>query len=273
MNREQLMLLEQDTRNNDIFLNTKEVKDLLNKRKFKYQYLSGLIVLLNLVILYYSFNNLLDFKISVVVIMITMLVSASLLFDPLLIKTKELKNLFKTKYDLDIEYPENKKYIKVKEFKNISDLTINAVNSLNYENLDYAVLFFSERYLNVSKEEQLKIENNLNKIKEKIKEHKSMLANRKELLSSIVKESPDLGSLIDENSIHLSEEESKLTRNNLKKEQMIKMLEIEAAKRSKIFEINNSLEEYIEQVKIEEKKMKIKYENEKKLDSLKIIKI
>jgi len=260
MNREQLMLLEQDTRNNDIFLKTKEIKDLLNKRKFKYQSLSAIIVLFNLVMLYFSFANMLDFKISIVVIMLTMLISASLIFDPLMIKTKELKNLFKNKYDLDIEYPENKKYINVKEFKNISDLTINAVNSLNYENLDYAVLFFSERYLNVNKEEQLKIENHLNKIKEKIKEHKSMLANRKELLCSIVKQSPDLGSLIDENSLNLSEEEAKLTRGHLKKEQMIKMLELEAEKIRKISEVEKHM-------------ATIKDYNEKKLDSLKIIKI
>lgn len=245
MNREQIIEFEQVTRNAECLFKSKEVKELINKEKNKNKKLSLLFLSL-LTVTIFSYNiNLINLSVTVIG-SIFLFMCMMEYFDNVsksVIRKNDFNKMINNKYDVEFSLKTIKNNIDIKDLKNIKEKSEEYMENIDYDKIDYAILFFYERYIHSDKEDQKSIEKRLNNVRKKAIEYKESLANRKEILKSVIKERPEASELFDNASLVLTEEEEKLTTNSKKMEFLkieyenkmkeINMIKIETLKANK----------------------------------------
>ncbi len=237
MNRDQIIEFEQVTRSPEDLFKSKEVKELINKEKNKNKKLSFFFLSL-LTVTIFSYNiNVINLSVTVIG-SIFLFMCMMEYFDNVsksVIKKNDFNKMLNNKYGIEFSLKTIKNNVDISDFKNIKENSEEYMENIDYDKIDYAILFLYERYIHSDKEDQKSIEKRLNNVRKKAIEYKEALANRKEILKSVIKERPEASELFDNASLVLTEEEEKLTTNNkkieiLKKEYEKKMKEINIIK-------------------------------------------
>ncbi len=222
MKREQIIEFEQITRTQEDLFKSKYVNDLINKIKKENKKILLSLVSTFIALIYCIFNLI---NVDVVVIATSILLFNFFFImeytdrlSKIKIKKEYFNNIFIEKYNLNFSLTAKEGYIEEKEYNKIKEKSEEYMENVEYDKIEYAILFFYERYINSNKEDQKKIEKRLNNLKNKSVQYKEQLANRKEILNSVIKDCPQASDLFDSESLLLTKEEENLTNKNKKLE-------------------------------------------------------
>lgn len=220
MEKSKILLLEQETRSVDSFNRIGEIVNFKkeNKKTVIKILLSGL--LLSCFIgsgLYYDNLGLLNIITIALYMFFTIFVLTKYSFSKDYIHKKELDEILIKKYEIT-SLNHSIKNINIQEIKEIKNYIESIFLHIDINNIEFAILFFTERYM--FEEDKSRIEKNINFLNKRIEENEKFIANKKRMLQELYKKVPYIDSIIDVKNLDLTEKEIEIEKNELKEEKL-----------------------------------------------------
>ncbi len=222
MQKSKILLLEQETRNVDSFNKIEEIvnyKKENKKRVLQILLPSLLLCCFTCVILYKNNITVLIFGIILLYVVFTLFLLSTYDYNTNFINKEEMKKIFRKRYDIEPlnNYIKNSN-ININEINDIKNYTESIFLNIDINNIEFAILFFTERYM--YEEDKTRIEKNINFLNKRIEENEKFIVNKKRMLQELYKKVPYIDSIIDVKNLDLTEKEIEIEKNELQEEKL-----------------------------------------------------
>lgn len=222
MDKSKIILFEQETRNNKKYKEIPEIIKIIKMNQLKMNTIYFLSLFISCILIYLLRYTEIAVFLSMFIFLYSMVFFAEYTNNKYTLKLKKIKEFIFNRYGLDIE-DSKLSNINISVEDEIRKMSEKVMLDVEIENIEYSILFFSERYMYAENKED--ILNNIEILRNKIKENKKLLLEKKKILASVSKELPYMSDIIDVSSLELTEEENKMEEENKEKEKELLMRE------------------------------------------------
>lgn len=222
MDKSKIILFEQETRNNNKCKEITEIIQMIKMNQLKMNTIYFLSLFISCSLIYLLRHTEIALILSIFIFIYSMVFFGEYHNNKYTLKSKKIKEFIFNRYGLDIEYSKLSN-INI-SFKNeLKKMSEKVMLEVEIENIEYSILFFSERYMYEENKED--ILNNIEILRNKIKKNKKLLLEKKKILASVSKDLPYMSDIIDISSLELTEEENKMDEESKEKEKELLMRE------------------------------------------------